>query len=161
MTGAAGASDVRLAPVCACGFVMAEAHESKDGVKVVALVRVVSHAIAPAGAAACALVDDHVALGGVVLDGDRAHQRVAVVGTVSGRDVHVQRVQAVRAVVAVASVDQCRDRLAAVFAGEAGVFGCSADGAAPQRVEGVFNSEAQGSVRSPPARAGVAGLTGE
>ncbi len=64
----------------------------------------------------------------------------------------MQRVQAVRAVVAVAFVDQPHRRPAAVSAGEAGVFGCSADDAAPRRVEGVFNSEAQGSVRSPPDR---------
>jgi hypothetical protein len=41
-------------------------------------------------------------------------------------------------VIAVASVDQCRNSSAAVLAGKASVFGCSADGAAPQRVEGLL-----------------------
>ncbi|GAA1697834.1 hypothetical protein GCM10009745_50090 [Kribbella yunnanensis] len=59
-------------------------------VEVVGLVRVLGYAVAAAGAAGEALVDEHVALGGVVLEHDGTHERAARVGAIAWCDVNVQ-----------------------------------------------------------------------
>src|SRR5690606_37301482 len=80
---------------------------AQQRVKVVGLQRVVhGRLVAPLGAAAGAAVNDDPALLAAVLGAGRDQQAAAVAGTVARVDVHMHRVQATGAVVAVGAVGQ-------------------------------------------------------
>jgi hypothetical protein len=87
-----------------------------------------------------ALVDDHVALGRLVVKRDRCHGTTARACAVAGPDVDVQRVQAGGAVVAVAAAGERRDVHAAMRADKGRVLGVPADGRS-SRVEVIFKLE--------------------
>jgi hypothetical protein len=85
-------------------------------------------------------VDDHVALGRVLIKGDRRHRTTARVSAVARLQIDMQRPQAVEAVIAVTAAGERHDMHAAMRTGKGRVFGVPADGLS-SRVEVIFKLE--------------------
>lgn len=118
---------------------VASVHQRDHRIDVVALDWIVGEAIGPLEPARLALVDDHESLAAPGVHTDRPHHAVTGRGPVAGPDVDMLGPQTRRAVVAVASIAERRDRCGAVVADESLILGSSIDGCASGSKKLIFN----------------------